>query len=337
MDQEEFRNLLIRYRNGKATKEEKKLVDAWYADIGTDDVQPDMNEATLRDKYWKNINAHVLSNSASGKKQNRSVLLQSNFLRIAASIILLVGLVYFLYEREAPQTIASADTITQGLKSVINTESTVRQVLLPDGTTIDLNPGSQIDFVEAFNAPMREVYLKGEAFFSVKRDVSRPFLVYSNEVVTKVLGTSFRIKAFDNERNVTVSVRTGRVSVYTQSKDKTKNEEVIIAPNQQIVFNREEQKLKKEIVPEPVPIAEAQSTPAKTKFEGASVLRIFDAMQGMYGLTIQADENNFKNCILTTTLFEDELFKRLDIICQAIGATYRVDETTIIIEGPGCE
>jgi hypothetical protein len=57
----------------------------------------------------------------------------------------------------------------------------------------------------------------------------------------------------------------------------------------------------------------------------------------MYGLEIQADENIFKNCTLTTTLSEDELFKRLDIICKAIGATYRVDETTIIIEGPGCE
>jgi hypothetical protein len=119
--------------------------------------------------------------------------------------------------------------------------------------------------------------------------VDRPFLVYSNEVVTKVLGTSFRIKAFDNESNVTVSVRTGRVSVYAKSKDQTMNEEVVIAPNQQIVFNREEQKLKKEIVPEPVPIAEVQPTSVRTKFEGAPVMQIFDAMQEMYGLKIQAE------------------------------------------------
>jgi hypothetical protein len=127
------------------------------------------------------------------------------------------------------------------------------------------------------------------------------------------------------------------VSVYAKSRDEARNEEVIIAPNQQIVFNREEQKLKKEIVPEPVPIVEIQSTSVRTKFEGAPVMQIFDAMQEMYGLKIQAEENSFKDCTLTTTLFEDELFKRLDIICEVIGATYRVDETTIIIEGPGCE
>ncbi len=337
MDQEEFRKILTRYRRGEASNAEKELIEEWYAEIGTDDIQSDAHALKLGEKYWKNINSHVQSRSTVNTKKHRRILLQPNFLRIAASIIFLIGLVYFIYERDAPQNIANVDNVTQEFKSVLNTDGAIKKVVLPDGTTIDLNPGSQIDFDNDFNAPMREVYLKGEAFFNVKRDVNRPFLVYSNEVVTKVLGTSFRIKAFDNERDVTVSVRTGRVSVYTKSKDQKEQQEVIIAPNQQIVFNKEEQKLKKEIVPVPVPIAEIQTASVRTKFEGESVLRIFEAMQEMYGLEIQANENSFKNCTLTTTLFDDELFKRLDIICQAIGATYRVEETTIIIDGSGCD
>jgi hypothetical protein len=337
MNHEEFHKVLTRYREGIASKSEQLLVEEWYAKIGTDDVQLDSDHSMLADKYWKKINSHVQLGQQSLKKKKRVVLFHPNILRIAASVIFLMVLAYFIYDRNAYQGIAKIDTISQEFKSILNADAVIKQIGLPDGTTISLNPGSQIDFVESFTAPTREVYLKGEAFFSVKRDVNRPFIVYSNDVVTKVLGTSFRIKAMDDDNNVTVSVRTGKVCVYTKSKDQKDLNAVVIVPNQQIVFNREELKVKKEIVPVPEPIAEIQSTSIRTKFEGASVLSIFESIEEMYGLEIQADENIFKNCTLTTTLSEDELFKRLDIICKAIGATYRVDETTIIIEGPGCE
>ena len=56
--------------------------------------------------------------------------------------------------------------------------------------------------------------MKGKAFFDIARDTSQPFVVYANETITKVLGTSFTIKAFEGEKDVEVSVKTGKVAVY---------------------------------------------------------------------------------------------------------------------------
>ena len=87
---------------------------------------------------------------------------------------------------------------------------------LQDGSTVILEPGGEFRYNEKFLNP-REVYLSGDAFFEVTKDASRPFLVYANEITTKVLGTSFRIKANQGEKEIVVAVKTGKVSVMANS------------------------------------------------------------------------------------------------------------------------
>ena len=87
---------------------------------------------------------------------------------------------------------------------------------LHDGSTVILEPGGEVRYNEKF-LNTREVYLSGDAFFEVTKDASRPFLVYANEITTKVLGTSFRIKAKQGEKEIVVAVKTGKVSVMANS------------------------------------------------------------------------------------------------------------------------
>jgi ferric-dicitrate binding protein FerR (iron transport regulator) len=82
---------------------------------------------------------------------------------------------------------------------------------LPDGTDIILNAASSIKYPDHFPEGKREVFLSGEAFFDVKRDTSSPFIVHNDKITTTALGTSFNIKATNNEVNVALA--TGRVSV----------------------------------------------------------------------------------------------------------------------------
>ena len=88
--------------------------------------------------------------------------------------------------------------------------------ILPDSTFVSLNADSKISYPAKFSASKREVYLEGEAFFDVKRDVNRPFLIYANGSTTEVLGTSFNVNAYPSENIVEISVVTGKVAVYSR-------------------------------------------------------------------------------------------------------------------------
>src|SRR5690606_5880596 len=101
-----------------------------------------------------------------------------------------------------------------------------------------------------FDSLRREVNLTGEAFFEVTKNPDQPFFVYANELIAKVHGTSFSIKAGENEANILVAVKTGKVSVFTRSdvnaaeyktnKDLTA---LLLTPNQQATFERDQARL----------------------------------------------------------------------------------------------
>src|SRR5690606_2603405 len=72
-------------------------------------------------------------------------------------------------------------------------------LLLPDGSTVLLNNNSSLDFPQQFTGDTREVILKGEAYFDIKPDASRPFIIHTGKVKTRVLGTAFNIRAYPEE------------------------------------------------------------------------------------------------------------------------------------------
>jgi transmembrane sensor len=88
----------------------------------------------------------------------------------------------------------------------------IRLLCLPDGTRVWLNQNTKIEYPSEFSGKYREITLKGEAFFEVKRDVAHPFIISSGAIKTTVLGTSFNIKAY-NDDQPEVNVRTGKVKV----------------------------------------------------------------------------------------------------------------------------
>ncbi len=105
------------------------------------------------------------------------------------------------------------------MQEVENTSGSVQKVALADGSVVSLEPGSTLRYPEHFGT-QREVYLTGEAFFNVFRDEKHPFLVYAEDVVTRVLGTSFRVKAYGQGKEVRVAVTSGKVSVFKKGSEK---------------------------------------------------------------------------------------------------------------------
>jgi ferric-dicitrate binding protein FerR (iron transport regulator) len=212
----------------------------------------------------------------------------------------------------------------------------VQKYLLPDGSRVTLEPNSRLKYSPHFNVTLREVQLEGQGFFEVRPCKEKPFLVYTNGVTTKVLGTSFTIRSFHKDSKVSVAVKTGKVSVYTKpAKPSDSSEEIILTPNQEVVFDRAEKVVAKRIVEKPEPILSAEEID-RMRFEDAPISEVFEAIEKIYGVDIQYDEAQFTFCTITTSVSGGGLFNRLDIITSTIGAHYKLNENRIIVSGTGC-
>jgi ferric-dicitrate binding protein FerR (iron transport regulator) len=86
-------------------------------------------------------------------------------------------------------------------------------VMLPDGSHVYLNAGTRLKYPDHFSDSTREVYLEGEAFFEVAHDSLHPFIVQAGQIATRVLGTSFNVRAYTDEPDMVVGVKTGKVKV----------------------------------------------------------------------------------------------------------------------------
>lgn len=209
---------------------------------------------------------------------------------------------------------------------------------LEDGSTILLRKNGKVSYPNHFNNRIREVILSGEAFFKISENPGKPFYVYTNGCVTKVLGTSFEIKSDDRRKQVTVNVRTGSVSVFSASASREsdpENKGIILTANQQAIFDLKHEILTRTLVDEPQII---KRLPAKESqyFEEAPVVEILKTIEHLYGLNLIYNEEKLANCFITTTLTDDPLYEQLNIICKTIGATFHEVDGRIVIESGGC-
>lgn len=264
--------------------------------------------------------------------------------RWAASLVFLAGVAWLWTTRQPDHQVSYQDLIAvveekSARQEVINDGQTTKKIRLEDGTMVYLEKGSRLSFPVHFETKRREVVLSGEAFFEVTENPAKPFYVYANELITKVLGTSFRISALENGKQVTVKVQTGRVSVFKQNRVDIADPEtkgLLLLPNQQAIFNRTNEMLNRSLVEVPVPI-QAQSPLIKRQFDEVKVAKVFEEMEKLFGVEIRYNEDTLSDCILTTTISDDSLYDQLEVICQTIGAAYKEIDAQIIIESKGCK
>lgn len=263
----------------------------------------------------------------------------------AASFVLMFGLVYFFYENQSKRKVtykalvASMEDENTLIERVNNSKLPVK-IKLEDSSIITLEKGSKLSYPNHFANNKRVVVLSGEAFFDIAKNPNKPFYVYANEVVTKVLGTSFRIKANEQDKKVIVKVSTGKVSVYNQREINLNDPEtnaLILLPNQQAIYNRPTEGLSKHLVEAPMLLTEKLDKNLPTQFDEVSVNQIFEVIEKRYGIKLIFNEELLSNCIITTKLRDESLYDQLDLICSIIGGTYKEVDAQIIIESKGCQ
>ncbi len=237
--------------------------------------------------------------------------------------------------------------LTPLTEKINNTDKAIL-VTLNDGSSIFLNPNSKISYAQNFNqGNIREVYLSGEAFFEVAKNPNKPFLVYANELIAKVLGTSFNVRAYVDEKDVIVKVRTGRVAVavarITDVQQKMSSREldgIMLLPNQQAVLSRQEVRLVKSLIENLAVISKNQPQNLMQQqfiFNSDDARQVFESIEKAYGVDIVFDEVLLSQCQFTGNVTDESLYEKLDIICKTIEAQYQILDAQVIITSKGCQ
>lgn len=261
--------------------------------------------------------------------------------RVAAVVVLGLGIRFLV--TQSPQSSYQQSTAGQQLVEKINESNAPQSVLLSDGSKITLQPKARLSYPASFQKDHRKVYLSGVAFFEVSKDSKRPFLVYANDLVTKVLGTSFLVNAQEGAAKTIVEVREGRVSVFKKRDIETQknligqeSKGVVLTANQKLVFEPENNQLVKTLSETPQMVTSANEL-LSFSFHNTPVTEVLKMLEKAYQVDILFDEDLLSDCPLTATLTNQSLYEKLTIICEAIEAHYEVIDGQIVVHSKGCK
>jgi transmembrane sensor len=270
-------------------------------------------------------------------------------LQVAAGLLLVIGLGWgvmnspLIPHHDSYHTLVKSNGSSDMIEQV-NTTDQVKSIALPDGSTIVLSKNSRISYPNHFAADRREVFLLGEAFFDITKNPERPFYVYANELITKVLGTSFTIKAYEEDKQVSVAVKSGKVSVYTrETKDLNESSNprmlkgLIIQPNQQAVLARKNLDIKRSVVEQPVVINKTPTVTKNFSFKRTSASEVFEEIEKAYEVDIIFDKDIVSDCSITAELSDESLFEKLNMLCTVMNASYQSVDGHIILNAQPCK
>ena len=229
---------------------------------------------------------------------------------IAAAVLLVLSAgSWWLFRNQG----ASPDAKQQPVANAVHKTTRrgeMKYLLLPDSTQVWLNVASTLDFPETFAEGRREVYLSGEAFFDVKHAEDHPFLIHTGNVITKVLGTSFNIKAYPGQPDVVVSVKRGKVQV-------SRNDKILatLTVGQEAKVTTAAQEATIGATKES---AVAAWTTGRLSYASRPVGDILDDLERNYNVTIELADTALGAEIFTTSFRRDiGVEEALDIICKA--------------------
>ncbi|MFT4664017.1 MAG: transmembrane sensor [Polaribacter sp.] len=207
-----------------------------------------------------------------------------------------------------------------------------KAILLADGTKVWVNAGSTFSYPDVFNGKDRKVSLIGEAFFDVAKDAEHPFIIETITGTVSVLGTSFNIRDFDKEENMSVDVVTGKVRVAIEGSDAS----VDLVKNQQAIYDKKAQQLVKK---ENDGANRSAWHTRKLIFSNITLSDAILQIEKAYEVSVRVENKELRKCPLTTTFEKIEIKDLLDNIGLLYGAQLSKGGKTgeFVLKGGACD
>lgn len=319
--------IIEKYLNHQCSEGEQVLVEAWYKSFennadGISDMSDDNREELIQ-QIRQNIDRKI--KPIQLYTPPRWIWYASG---IAAMLLIFISLsFYFNPKFDNNLSRIKSDVPLSDWAKYENSSAKVLKIALPDGSIVWLQPKTQLSYNQS-DRVFRQVNLKGEAFFDVKRNEGRPFLIYAGKMTTKVLGTSFNIKAYPEMEKFEVSVLTGKVSVMNEAE-----KEVFVTPKQQVILENKSDILTINELPKNKTFYWEL---ASLTFDNTSMQNVVNNIEYNFNVKINLN-STLKNCRLSGTFDQEHLSTILEIICKSIDAEYVMDGQNIYLKGEGCD
>ena len=328
--QNEHINLIIKHFAQESSEGEEQILQNWLSE--------DANHQQIFDDYkkiWsfseqKNIpEIEVINVDAEWQKfkkeiafetENRSVKSAKSFslMRIAAVILVFISLGIagmYLFNNKEQRIVASNELI---------------EAKLPDNTEVTVNKNSELIYDKSFNKKERKVELKGEAFFKVAKNKTKPFIIKAESFYVEVLGTQFYVNS--DFKNRQVIVKEGTVAVY-QYKDK--RDKIVLHAGDKAIFNNKENKLLK------IENTDTNYLAWKTKvfdFRNERLDKVFYVFENTYDIRFEFVNPDLKKCKLTVSFKNQNTDEILNVLKATFyNLQFKKSGKTIYVDGKSCK
>lgn len=325
---ENIDSLIIRYLTGNTSPEEQTSLLLWLEaseknrdyfrslkdayDLGR--LEFDIKDSLMESQWKKFIKTIPAAVSVNRWKQAGL-----SFLRYAAVFVLGIFSIYLIhYLTNDVRENRMAET---KIETGIGDKS---KITLPDGTVVWVNACSSVLYGDMSGADERSVYLKGEAYFEVKTDKKRPFLVRTKELTYHVTGTSFNVYSFENEEETSVALLEGGVTIEYADQSH------VLCPGEMFIYNKATDRFT---------VKKADVNLLSSWREGEFVFddmtfdELVNRLQRLYNVQFIFENQTIRKETFGGTLRDfDSLEMIMKVIKTSIPIKYRIEENKVFIQ-----
>ncbi|MGZ5218501.1 MAG: FecR domain-containing protein [Chitinophagaceae bacterium] len=313
--------LLVKWLADEATPPEQALVEEWMSSseanrhyfyhfqlIWEESRQLALTKPVDENKAWQKFQRRVKKEEALKNAGSRF-----GWWRIAASILVIAGATWF-----------TSSLLNKGTREPemlnIAAINEVKKDTLPDGSVATLNKRSVLSYPSFFKGKTRKVTLEGEAFFNVKANKEKPFVIDVNDVEVKVVGTSFNVRSYNGATEVIVE--TGIVQVTKQGRmvELKAGERTSLSSTDTIAAKQvSDDKLYNYYV-------------SKTFVcDNTPLWKLVEKLNEAYGANIRIEREELRKLPLTVTFDQESLDTILNIISQTLVIKVSRNDNEIIL------
>jgi len=323
-----MKEIILRFLGGNASSEEIILLQTWleeseanrqYLDEVNSTYQASITLNRLNhhkvDQAWRILSQRIEQEPIVHKNRPKS---RSLFVyKIAATVCLLVATAALLFK------IIPGSTHEQHATIVRNSKGNNTRILLPDSSTVWLNANSTLEYTNEFGNTTREVTLKGEAFFDVKKD-NKAFIVKTDKIQVHVKGTRFNIEAYKKNATVKTTLEEGKVELHVDGSSKY----FTMKPGDQIILNT---RLNDVVVKKVNPFDVSAWKEDRLVFDNTPLSEVIAKLENRYKVNIKIDSKKAMRERLSMTIEQEDIEEVLDLIKLSSRLQIKMEGNEIVL------
>jgi transmembrane sensor len=322
--------LIGKYLSGETSAEEASLVEQWVAEDERNQKYFSQlklifdRAATVKelqdfntDAAWGKLKSR-LNHQPETKVVQLKPFWNNVYLRIAASIIVVLGIGFFVFRPSETSAVNAVQVVA---------EKKIESDTLPDGSAVTLNKQTQLAYSFDKKANAHRVKLKGEAYFDIEHKNDKTFIVEADQLLIKDIGTSFNVKAYAERNTIEVVVEEGEVQLYTET-----NTGIFVRAGGKGIYDKTTKTFSLE---QP----EANAAAYKSKhfvFADTELGAITLSLNNVYDRKIKIAPH-LANCRLTVTFSDETPEEIATVIAETLGLSVTADGPDLLLEGKACE